>query len=729
MLYIKRVFPICVCLWLLFACNSEPTEIAVQDVYLSQDRAEMIVGETVQLEAIIYPSNATDKKIYWASSRQSVAGVSDRGHVTAIEPGVTTVSAFAGGKKADCLITVMPKTIAVSSIVVEPTSLSLLEGEEVKLVAIVKPDEATDKTVYWSSSDDTIASIDTVGKLVALRQGEATIVAKAGDKEARCSVAVGKKVGITSLALNKTSVKLARGETEALEVTIKPDNATNKTVTWISQALSVATVSENGTITAVGKGTTLIIAKAEEMQDTCSVQVIIPVEAIELNQTELQLEEGDDYVFSATIMPNDADDKEITWSSSDPSVAIVDQNGAISALNVGSTQITATVGGKSAYCQVVVNTKVIPVSSVSLNKNTLCLEKGSSERLLAVVEPDNASDRVVVWSSSNGSVASVDQYGTVTALSCGETVVMADAGGKRASCTVTVIVPLPNDISFNTGEVSDITPLSATVTGHYSIPETIVGVPWLAMMVCDINENPGLNSQICMKYAYSGNIEYQLSALNPNTRYYYRSILYYDGCYFYGEIHSFKTAYLVMSGDVDLGLSVKWSACNLGATSTEQLGDYYAWGETEPRAVSTFTVENYAFYDSVENTIILNIGNNISKTKYDAAHVKLAGKWRMPTLSEVTELYDNCKWEDKRCYNKDGYLVTGPNGNFLFIVIAPCSSTASSVWRYSNFWISEMSKYKGWPCYFNYKYFKTNTYMGDYLDPYKGLPIRPVLDF
>lgn len=118
---------------------------------------------------------------------------------------------------------------------------------------------------------------------------------------------------------------------------------------------------------------------------------------------------------------------------------------------------------------------------------------------------------------------------------------------------------------------------------------------------------------------------------------------------------------------VDLGLSVKWASCNVGATSPEEYGGYYAWGETEEK--SSYTLENYNYYDSNTNEL-QDIGSNISGTSYDVAYVKWGGSWRMPTMDEFKELCNKCSWEWTSIDNIDGYKVTGINGNSIFIPVA-----------------------------------------------------------
>ena len=118
---------------------------------------------------------------------------------------------------------------------------------------------------------------------------------------------------------------------------------------------------------------------------------------------------------------------------------------------------------------------------------------------------------------------------------------------------------------------------------------------------------------------------------------------------------------------VDLGLSVRWAEHNIGASSPEKYGDYFAWGETEPK--SNYTAETNKYYDKTKKTYI-DIGKDISGTKYDVARAQWGGNWRMPRLEEIKELIDKCSWQWTELKGINGYKVTGPNGNSIFLPAA-----------------------------------------------------------
>ena len=196
-------------------------------------------------------------------------------------------------------------------------------------------------------------------------------------------------------------------------------------------------------------------------------------------------------------------------------------------------------------------------------------------------------------------------------------------------------------------------------------------------------KNHKLNSQKIINHP-NGTVELnvELSDWEPNTTYYYQtylSLIYSDKEEetFYGEVKSFTTFPEEPDEDVeiveaiDLGLSVKWAPYNVGATKPEEYGGYYAWGETEEK--EEYTPETYKYYydsdgdDYTDEDEFEDLGVDISSTKYDVAHVKWGNGWRMPTKAELKELINKCVWERKTINGVIGRLVTGPNGNSIFL--------------------------------------------------------------
>ena len=435
----KKLFPLLLLFFTAFpalhSCGEET--IPVSSVELNKTSLVMMEGEEFTLTATVKPADETEKTVSWRTTDESIVSVNN-GRLKALKPGNALVTAMAGGKSESCSIRVEQRTVAVTSVELDRKTLEMTEGDEVTLTATVKPDDATDKTVTWSTSDAAVATV-TGGKVKALKPGHVTITATAGGKSAQCAVTVQAKViPVTSVTLDKTTLTLTEGDETTLTATVKPDDATDKTVTWTTSDATVATVTD-GKVKALKAGTATITAKAGDKTATCAVTVqakVIPVTSMWLDKSELELTEGDEAVLTATVMPENATDKTVTWTSSNTSVATV-TNGKVNAVKAGTATITAKAGDKSAKCTVTVLPSFIAVTSVTLDKTTLGLVEGDQAVLTATVSPDNATEPAVTWTASNASVATVED-GMVTAVKAGTAVITAKAGDKSAKCTVTV---------------------------------------------------------------------------------------------------------------------------------------------------------------------------------------------------------------------------------------------------------------------------------------------------
>lgn len=387
------------------------------------------------------------------------------------------------------------------------------------------------------------------------------------------------KPELESLAFGKAEVELNVGDVVLLEVSATPENA-NYELVWSSSDEQVAVV-EDGEVTALSAG------KAE-------VQI------------------GETLELTVRVEPEDAEYESIEWASSDTGVATVDSEGVVTGVAIGTAEINAMVDGKAASSRISVTG--IPVESVTLEPTELRLNEGETHTLTATVLPEDATDKGIKWSSADTGIATVDGTGLVTAVSAGETTitVTTDDGGKTATCMVTVS------------------------KGHDS---------------------------------------------------------------------------------VDLGLSVKWATCNIGAENPWEYGDYFAWGETEPK-------EEYSMANNTtfEKTISDISGN----PEYDAATANWGGTWRMPTKAEMQELIDECEWEWTELEGEAGYNITGPSGQSIFMPASGYinSKTSYDTERYGYYWTSNPDEYS--TTMSSYLSFSSFGHRIDLVGRYFGLSIRPV---
>ncbi len=421
---------------LLFSCTQKEQEVRVESVFINQSSVELEIGKTLQLTATVSPSTATRKDITWTSSKSSVASVSSSGLVTAVSEGTTKITATADGKKGECTVTVFKGFVAVSEVKLGKTEVTLYVGEEETLTASVLPDNATDKTITWTSSDKSIASVES-GKVKAVKKGEATITAKAGDKTAEAKIVV--LAPVSGITLNKNRLDMIIGETETLTATITPADADPKEpITWTTSDETIATV-DGGKVTAVKEGEATVTASSDGKSATCIVKVdYIHVSEISLDITEKALYAGETLKLTATVSPENSTYRTVEWTSSDKSVATVDAEGKVNAIGKGTTTITAKADGKEATCKLTV---LAPVKGVTLSKTSLSLNVGESATLTATLIPADATPREeLAWSSSAPEVVSVDA-GMVKALTEGTATITAAVEGFTAGCVVSVSKP------------------------------------------------------------------------------------------------------------------------------------------------------------------------------------------------------------------------------------------------------------------------------------------------
>ncbi len=253
--------------------------------------------------------------------------------------------------------------VPVTEITLDKAEATLEKGKTLTLKATVNPNDATESTVIWSTSKNSVATVKN-GVVTAVSAGTVTISARAGDKITACTIKV--LVPVTSVTIDKKTVTLTVDETITLEATVNPEDATDATVTWSTSDASVATV-ENGVVTAVAVGNATITVQAGGKKATCSIDVIIPVEEVTLNTTTAKLFVDETIILEATVSPEDATDTTVVWSTSDASVATV-ENGVVKAIAAGTVTITAEAGGKAATCTVVVE-QVAGINDVEENDN------------------------------------------------------------------------------------------------------------------------------------------------------------------------------------------------------------------------------------------------------------------------------------------------------------------------------------------------------------------------
>jgi uncharacterized protein YjdB len=407
---------------------------AMTGIRIGEAPAEMNVGESVPLSLLYIPEDTTDDRTaVWESSDPAVVSVSPEGAVTALAPGTAVISVTVGPFREETEITVYAPLKGIS---LDAEELHLMKQESAQLSVLYDPENTTDDTtVTFSSADPGVATVDENGLVTAQEGGLTMITAQVGEHQAVCAVTV--RVPMTGILIDGVNRTVKRGNTAQLTVSFSPaDTNDDRTLEWVSDDPEVATVDEDGLVTAVGPGETLITASCGEFSDKVRITVVIPAEQVTISRDSLDLTKGEGAQLSAEVLPEDTTEgRDVSWSSSDSSVVRVDGNGYVTAVAPGSCTVRASHGSLLASCRVTVTA---PMTGIGLNKTDITLLEGDSASLSVEYYPwDTTDDRSVSWSSSDSGVASVSG-GSVRAVSAGSCTITATVGRFTASATVRV---------------------------------------------------------------------------------------------------------------------------------------------------------------------------------------------------------------------------------------------------------------------------------------------------
>ena len=325
-------------------------------------------------------------------------------------------------------LTNMPKYGGVK---LNKTKATIAKGKTLTLKATLAPAELEDRTVTWKSSDKTVATVTTAGKVTGKKAGTATITCTSSTGEkATC------KITVADVTLSETETSLEKGKTMTLKATVLPSSISDQTVTWKSSNTDIATVTSAGKVKGVKAGTATITCTSTATGATATCKVTVTKGAVYLNKTEVALLKGKTVTLKPTVTPESLKDKSVTWKSSDTKIATVTSAGKVKAVKEGIATITCTskATGLSATCKVIVGKVVINVDEITLKKTR-------EITLVATVYPTSLTDKSVTWKSSDKTIATVTSDGKVKGIKAGTVTITctSKATGLKGTCKVTVL--------------------------------------------------------------------------------------------------------------------------------------------------------------------------------------------------------------------------------------------------------------------------------------------------
>lgn len=396
------------------------------------------VGENINLDAEISPSDASNKTITWTTSDKAKATVDSTGKVTGVSAGTVTITATASnGVKDTHKITIKEKSIPVEKISITGAT-NVMVGENTKLVASITPSNATIKTITWATSDKTKATIDSTGKVTAISAGKVTITATANN-------------GVK--ATHNITIKEESNEKDVEEVSIKgenkvsinnsiqlianvlPDDATDKQIIWSSSDEKIAIVDETGKVTGKSIGEVEIIATASNgIKAVHKIEIIEDTNDIEIKSLTIKGENcvkiEEEIELQVETEPSDIKNVVINWKSSDEKIAIVEENGKVKGISEGTVIITATTsnGIVSTHGINVYKTEKndkIDVQHIIINTEKNEIKIGDKIKLETKITPENATNKNLIWISGNPEIAEIDENGILTGKKAGKTIIIA----------------------------------------------------------------------------------------------------------------------------------------------------------------------------------------------------------------------------------------------------------------------------------------------------------------
>lgn len=640
----------------------------------------------------------------------------------------------------------------VSSVSLDKNTMSLVVGNRVRLNATVLPSTALDKSVRWSSSNSSVVTVSADGWVQATGPGKAFVTVTTNDEEctATCEVTVS-KIDVTSLNLDKTELWLMPGETYPLKATVNPNNATNKEVTFTSSNKSVATVDAKGVVTALSLGTTTI--KAVSTDNTSKwASCVVTVSDAPQNAVDLGLsvkwatynlgastpeEYGDYFAWGEIYTKSNYDWSTYKWCK-----------GSYTTLTKYNTDSDyGTVDHRTA---------------LDLSDDAARMNWGSKWRTPTDEEWFELRNNCTwTWSTQNGEKGYV-----VTSRLNGNSIFLPAAGSHFGSSStsgskgrywssslITNNTVFALILSFDSGASIRVNDVSARYYGFSVRPVfgDFIAVESLSLNKSSLSIKVGESSQLSATFSPSTATSKAITWSSSNT-----NVATVDLIGKVTAVSAGTATITAWSSDgkksascivtvnplheaVDLGLTVKWATCNVGASSPEKEGDYFAWGETSPK--SNYNWSTYKWGKSETDLTKYNTqsyqgtvdGMTRLELEDDAAYVNWGREWRMPTDKEWDELRMCCTWTWTRQNNTDGYKVTSKMPGYTDkSIFLPAAGVWVNTYRYyfgefGYYWSSVIPTSKPQSAWemasdFDSVTLSTNSHRS------VGLPVRPVTE-
>lgn len=398
-------------------------------------------------------------------------------------------------------------------------------GKDISYV-VMYPENASDKREIWTTSDEKVATVDSLGYITGVSEGSCTVTVQSANNpsvKAEIKVTVRKATErAKEIKLSKYEMNLSKGGKDISEVTILPENVENKNLVWVSSDMGIANVAPDGTVTGISAGTCIVTVSSVDNPDvTADIKVTVSdgnkISEIKLSKTEMNLSVGGKDISYVTMLPESVADKGEIWTTSDEKIATVDGWGNVTGISAGTCTVTVTSTDNPA---VKADIKVTvsdgnKVNEIKLSKTEMNISVGGKDISYVTMLPESALDKGGTWTTSDEKIATVDGWGNVTGVSAGTcivTVTSTDNPQVKADIKVNV-----KESAHNFQQINGLTYIDGILIANksYSLPSTY---------------DPGMNADAVKQFS-------QLSAaaskegLNIYLSSGYRSYSYQSGIY------------------------------------------------------------------------------------------------------------------------------------------------------------------------------------------------------
>lgn len=418
--------------------------VPLTGISLKESKLTLVAGDTYTVVPTLTPSNASNPVVSWETGNANIAKVDDKGVITAVSVGQTTITVSGGEAKPQTIIVdVLNK---LNTIKFEETEVTVERGKTHELKVIFSPEADVNTKISFSSTNPDVVTVDDKGVITGVNDGMAMIIATAEELGTTgaitCLVTVKPPtVVVEDFSIDPDKMTLIVGQEQSIVPVYTPEDTTNKEVTYVSGDDGVATVSEEGLVSAVAPGFTIITCTDVASQKTAICQVTVENDAnLSLSPKTRELVVGESFTIRKTVTPGTAD-RSAKWRSSNTGIATVNSSGRVTGKKVGTATITCTLTryNISATCTVKVANKR---TTLKLDKNSIRINIGQTYKLKKTVTTNSNTKPGVRFTSKNKKIATVGSTsGTIKGKKVGSTIITAKTTDKKATakCRVTVI--------------------------------------------------------------------------------------------------------------------------------------------------------------------------------------------------------------------------------------------------------------------------------------------------